>query len=276
MPLVIYNPTTPARRKASIIRGDVAAKRPERSLIVSQRSRAGRNARGVITVRHRGGGARRFIRIVDFHRTRYDEPATIRAIEYDPNRNARLALLEYPDGERSYIIAPLGLEVGATIVASRTEAPIRTGNRLPLEKIPIGMDVHAVELQPGQGGKLARGAGSSVQLMAVEGPYAQLRLPSGEVRLVPRAAAATIGQVGNPDARLQRIGTAGRNRRLGWRPSVRGKAMNPVDHRHGGGEGHNPIGLRRPVTPWGKPALGVKTRNRKKWSTKFILQRRRR
>jgi large subunit ribosomal protein L2 len=225
-------------------------------------------------VRHRGGGARRFIRIVDFIRSRYDEPATIRAIEYDPNRNARLALLEYPDGQRSYIIAPLGLEVGATIISSRTSAPIRVGNRLPLEKIPIGMAVHAVELQPGQGGRIARGAGSSVQLMAVEGPYAQLRLPSGEVRLVPRDAAATIGQVGNPDARLVVYGSAGRVRRLGIRPSVRGKAMNPVDHRHGGGEGHNPIGLRRPVTPWGKPAIGVRTRNEKKWSTKFILQRR--
>lgn len=274
MPLITYTSNIAGRRKASIIRGDVAKKRPERSLIVARHAHAGRNARGVITVRHRGGGAPRFIRIVDFLRTRYDVPATVKAIEYDPNRNARLALLEYPDGAVAYIIAPLSLEVGATVVASRDAAPIRVGNRLPLEKIPIGMDVHAVELQPGQGGKLARGAGSSVQLMAIEGPYAQLKLPSGEVRLVPRTCAATIGQVGNPDARLQRIGSAGRNRRLGWRPSVRGKAMNPVDHRHGGGEGHNPIGLRRPVTPWGKPALGVKTRNPKKWSNKLILERR--
>ncbi len=274
MPLITYTSNTAGRREASIIRGDVAKKRPERSLIVARHAHAGRNARGVITVRHRGGGVPRFIRIVDFHRTRYDQPAVIRAIEYDPNRNARLALLEYPDGAKSYIIAPAGLEVGATIVASRDAAPIRVGNRLPLEKIPIGMDVHAVELQPGQGGKLARGAGLSVQLMAIEGPHAQLKLPSGEIRLVSRTCAATIGQVGNPDARLERIGSAGRNRRLGWRPSVRGKAMNPVDHRHGGGEGHSPIGLRRPVTPWGKPALGVKTRNPKKWSNKLILQRR--
>lgn len=205
---------------------------------------------------------------------RYDIPATVRAIAYDPNRNARLALIEYPDGDRAYIIAPIGLDVGATVVSSREQAPIRVGNRLPLEKLPIGAVVHAVELQPGQGGKLARGAGVGVQLMAVEGPHAQLRLPSGEVRLVLRACAATIGQVGNPDARLIRIGSAGRMRRLGVRPSVRGKAMNPVDHPHGGGEGHNPIGMMRPKTPWGRVALGVKTRKRKKWSSKFILQRR--
>lgn len=274
MPLIQYKPNAAGRRKASIIRGDVSRKRPERSLIVPSGARAGRNARGVITIRHRGGGAPRFIRIVDFHRTRYDQPATVRAIEYDPNRNARLALLEYSDGEKAYIIAPLGLEVGATVVASREAAPIRVGNRLPLEKIPIGADVHAVELQPGQGGKFARGAGSSVQLMAIEGPHAQLKLPSGEVRLVSRMSAATIGQVGNPDARLVRYGSAGRMRRLGIRPSVRGKAMNPVDHPHGGGEGHNPIGLTGPKTPWGKKALGVKTRDPKKWSSRFILQRR--
>ena len=276
MPLIHYKPTTAGRRKGSVIRGDVTKERPERRLVVSRASAAGRNARGVITVRHRGGGAARHIRIVDFRRTRYDAPATVRAIAYDPNRNARLALIEYPDGDRAYIIAPLNLEVGATVVSSLSEAPIRIGNRLPLERLPIGAIVHAVELQPGQGGKIARGAGVGVQLMAVEGPHAQLRLPSGEVRLVPRACSATIGQVGNPDARLVRIGSAGRMRRLGIRPSVRGKAMNPVDHRHGGGEGHNPIGLRRPVTPWGKPAFGVKTRKPKKWSSKFILERRKR
>ncbi|MDP3771214.1 MAG: 50S ribosomal protein L2 [bacterium] len=274
MPLIHYKPTTSGRRKASVIRGDVAQKRPERSLVISRKQHAGRNAQGRITVRHRGAGAHRLIRIVDFRRTRYDVPATVRAIEYDPNRNARLALITYPDGEKAYIIAPLGLEVDATVISSRTEAPIRVGNRLPLEKLPVGVVVHAVELQPEQGAKLARGAGAAVQLMAIEGAHAQLRLPSGEVRLVPRTASATIGTVGNSDARLVRLGTAGRTRRLGIRPSVRGKAMNPVDHRHGGGEGHNPIGLRRPVTPWGKPALGVKTRDPKKWSNKFILQRR--
>lgn len=274
MPLIHYKPTTAGRRKASVIRGEVTKERPERRLVVSRARTAGRNARGVITVRHRGGGVRRHIRIVDFRRTRYDVPATVRAIAYDPNRNARLALLEYSDGDRAYIIAPMELGVGATVVSSRTEAPIRVGNRLPLEKLPIGSIVHAVELQPGQGGKLARGAGSSVQLMAIEGQHAQLRLPSGEVRLVPRSCAATLGQVGNPDARLVRIGSAGRMRRLGVRPSVRGKAMNPVDHPHGGGEGHNPIGLTGPKTPWGRPALGVRTRDPKKWSSKFILQRR--
>ncbi|MDO8599455.1 MAG: 50S ribosomal protein L2 [bacterium] len=274
MPLIHYKPTTAGRRGASVIRGDVTTERPERRLVVSRKDSAGRNARGIITVRHRGGGVRRHIRIVDFHRMRYDIPATVRAIAYDPNRNARLALIEYPDGDRAYIIASIGLEVGATVVSSRTEAPIRVGNRLPLEKLPIGAIVHAVELQPEQGGKIARGAGVGVQLMAVEGPHAQLRLPSGEVRLVPRGCSATIGQVGNPDARLVRIGSAGRNRRLGIRPSVRGKAMNPVDHPHGGGEGHNPIGMKRPKTPWGRVALGVKTRHRKKWSSKLILQRR--
>ena len=274
MPLISYRNNAAGRRKATIIRGDVSTQRPEHRLTISRRQRAGRNAQGRITVRHRGGGVPRLIRVVDFQRTRYDVPATVRAIEYDPNRNARLALIEYPDGVRSYIIAPVGLEVGATVIASMTEASIRVGNRLPLEKLPIGIAVHAVEIQPGQGGRIARGAGVSVQLMAIEGPHAQLRMPSGEVRLVPRQAAATIGEVGNADARLERIGSAGRNRRLGIRPSVRGKAMNPVDHPHGGGEGHNPIGLTRPKTPWGRPALGVRTRKPKKWSNVFILQRR--
>lgn len=276
MPLIRYQPTTAGRRGASVLRGDTTEARPVRALLRFRRRRGGRNARGVITVRHRGGGARRFLRIVDTRRMRYDAPADVRAIAYDPNRNARLALVEYRDGVRSYITAPLDLAVGATVVSSREAAPIRVGNRLPLEKLPIGLLVHDVEFQPGRGARIARAAGSAVQLMAIDGPHAQLKLPSGEIRLVPRTCAATIGRVGNPDARLVRLGTAGRMRHRGIRPRVRGKAMNPVDHRHGGGEGRNSIGLRRPVTPWGKPALGVKTRNPKQWSQGFILQRRKR
>lgn len=274
MPLIIYKPTSAGRRNASVIRGDVATKRPERALVVMRKASGGRNAQGRMTIRHRGGGVKRLVRIVDGRRTRYDVPATVLAIEYDPNRNARLALVEYPDHVRSYIIAPLELAVGQAVVSSCTRAPIRVGNRMPLEHMPMGLQVHDVELQPGQGGKLARGAGTSIQLMAIEGAYAQLRLPSGEVRFVPRACAGTIGQVGNPDARLVRIGSAGRNRRRRIRPSVRGKAMNPVDHPHGGGEGGSPIGLTHPKTKWGKHALGVKTRRPKKWSNVLILQRR--
>ncbi|MBI4142284.1 50S ribosomal protein L2 [Candidatus Uhrbacteria bacterium] len=274
MPLIHYKPTTAGRRGASVIRGDVSRERPVRALLALRRAHAGRNAQGKITVRHRGGGVRRFLRIVDRFRNRYDAPATVRAIEYDPNRNARLARLEYGDGELRYIIAPLELVVGMTVVSSRETAPIRVGNRLPLERLPVGILVHDVELQPGQGGRIARGAGTAVQLMAIDGAYAQLKMPSGEVRLVPRAAAATIGQVGNPDARLVRLGKAGRMRKRGIRPRVRGKAMNPVDHPHGGGEGHNPIGMPHAKTPWGRHALGVKTRSKKKWSNKFILQRR--
>lgn len=274
MPLIRYKPTSAGRRGASVIRGDVTERRPRRSLLLSVRRRGGRNAQGRITVRHRGGGARRFIRIVDFRRGRYDAPATVKAIAYDPNRNARLALVEYADGEQRYILAPLGLLVGATIVSSRTSAPIRDGNRLPLEKLPIGILIHDIELQPERGGKLVHGAGLAAHLLAIDAGYAQLKLPSGEVRLVPQSCSATIGQVGNPDARLVRLGKAGRMRHRGIRPTVRGKAMNPVDHPHGGGEGHNPIGMPHAKTPWGKHALGVRTRDKKKWSTKLILQRR--
>lgn len=274
MPLVTYKPTSAGRRKTTIVRGDVAKKRPERSLTYAKKSVAGRNAQGKITVRHRGGGVKRRGRIVDGVRARYDLPATVRAIEYDPNRNGRLALIEYTDGVRAYIIAPLDLAVGAEVVSSRTRTLIRVGNRMPLSEMPVGLAVHDVELQPGQGGKIARGAGASVQLMAIEGRHAQLKMPSGEVRLVPSACAATIGQVGNTDARLVRYGTAGRMRRLGIRPSVRGKAMNPVDHPHGGGEGANSIGMTHPKTKWGRHALGVKTRKSKKWSSKLIIKRR--
>lgn len=274
MALVRYKPTTAGRRGASVVRGDTTAARPVRSLRVIRKSHAGRNARGVITVRHRGGGARRFLRIVDFRRDRYDVPAIVRAIAYDPNRNARLALLEYPDHEQRYIIAPAELAVGASVVSSRTTAPIRVGNRLPIARLPLGTMVHSVELQPEQGGKLVRGAGTGAQLMALDGAYAQLKLPSGEIRLIPSACAATIGQVGNSDARLVRFGKAGRMRHAGIRPTVRGKAMNPVDHPHGGGEGHNPVGMPFPKTPWGKHALGVRTRKPGKWSSQFIVRRR--
>ena len=225
-------------------------------------------------MRHRGGGARRYIRIVDFRQDRYDAPAKVLAIEYDPGRGARIALIQYQDGEKRYIVAPLNLEVGGEVRSSRQAVEIKPGNRMPLEFIPVGLIVHNVELRPGQGGVLVRGAGLGAQIMAVEGDYAQIKLPSGEIRMVPKTAAATVGIVGNPDHRLVRYGKAGRIRHLGIRPSVRGKAMNPVDHPHGGGEGKHPIGLKHPKTPWGKPALGVKTRKRTKWSNVLIVKRR--
>lgn len=274
MPLVIYKPTTAGRRQTSVIRGDVTTDKPVRRLLVVKKSTSGRNTRGKLTVRHRGGGEKRHIRIVDTRTTRYDAPATVRAIAYDPNRSARLALVEYADGVQAYTLAALDCAVGSSIVASQQRAPIRPGNRMPLEHIPIGMLVHDIELHPGQGGVLARSAGTGAQLMALEGNHAQVRLPSGEVRNILRSCAATIGQVGNPDARLVRIGKAGRKRHMGWRPTVRGKVMNPVDHPHGGGEGRNSIGLTHPKTPWGKHALGVKTRKPKKWSNVFIVERR--
>ncbi|MFH1430558.1 MAG: 50S ribosomal protein L2 [Candidatus Uhrbacteria bacterium] len=276
MALIHYKPTTPGRRNASVIRGEVTKTKPEKHLVITKKSTGGRNAQGRITVRHHGGGVKRRIRIIDSRRLRFDDPATVLAIEYDPNRNANLALIAYGDGTKAYMIAPLGLEVGSTVVSSKQRVDIRTGNRMPLEQIPIGMAVHDVEMQPCRGGKIARGAGTSVQLMAIEGKHAQLKLPSGEIRLVPRSCAATIGQVGNQDVRLIQYGTAGRMRRKGIRPTVRGKVMNPVDHPHGGGEGRNPIGMPFPKTPWGKHALGVKTRKPKKWSGSLILKRRKR
>ncbi|MDO8463102.1 MAG: 50S ribosomal protein L2 [bacterium] len=274
MPLVIYKPTSAARRKTSIVRGEVDTRKPEKRLLITKKSTGGRNAQGRITVRHRGGGVKRRIRLVDNKRLRFHDPATVIAITYDPNRNARLALVSYKDGTKSYIIAPHTIEVGMEVLSAAEKIAIRVGNRMPLEHIPTGMLVHDVELQPMQGAKLARGAGVGVQLMAIEGKYAQLKLPSGEVRLVPKTCAATIGQVGNPDARLVRTGKAGRTRRLGIRPTVRGKVMNPVDHPHGGGEGRNSIGLTHPKTKWGRHALGVKTRRKKKWSSVLIVKRR--
>ncbi len=269
-----YNPTTAGRRISSVDDfADVTKTSPEKKLTINRKQHAGRANSGKITVRHRGGGARRRIRLVDFKCDKFDVPATVAAIEYDPNRGARLALLHYKDGEKRYIVAPSGLVVGSVVVSSQSRGEIQTGNRFKLEHIPVGMEVYNVELRPGKGGQIVRGAGVFAQLMAVEGSYATLRLPSGEVRMVPKECMATLGHASNPDRRLIRWGKAGRTRHRGFRPSVRGKAMNPVDHPHGGGEARNSIGLKHPKTPTGKPALGVKTR-RKKASTRLIIQRR--
>ncbi|MBT4277783.1 50S ribosomal protein L2 [Candidatus Falkowbacteria bacterium] len=276
MPIKRYNPTTPGRRKSSVQDfSDITKKEPEKALTMIKKRSGGRNNQGKITVRHRGGGAKRYIRIIDFKQDKFDVPAKVTAIEYDPNRGARIALLEYKDKVKKYMIAPINVKVGDTIVSSKDkETEIKEGNRMMLEHIPAGMNVYSIELIPGKGGQVARGAGTAVKLMAIEGKYAQLKMPSGEIRLVQKECMATIGQVGNPDYRLVRWGKAGRTRHKGIRPTVRGKVMNPVDHPHGGGEGNQPIGLKHPKTPWGKPALGVKTRKKNKSSSKFILQRR--
>ncbi len=246
---------------------------PERSLLAPLNKKAGRNSYGRITVRHRGGGNRKKYRIIDFKRQKYDIPATVMTLEYDPNRSAHIALIQYEDGVKSYILAPVGLKVGDKVEAG-PNADIKPGNALPLENIPTGTFVHNVELNPGRGGQLARSAGNAAQLMAKEGAYALLRLPSGELRNVPISCMASIGQVGNTDHENVKIGKAGRTRHLGIRPTVRGSVMNPNDHPHGGGEGKSPIGRPGPVTPWGKPALGYKTRNKKKASNKMIVRRR--
>ena len=246
---------------------------PERSLLAPLNKKAGRNSYGRITVRHRGGGNRKKYRIIDFKRQKYDIPATVMTLEYDPNRSAHIALIQYEDGVKSYIFAPVGLKVGDKVEAG-PNADIKPGNALPLENIPTGTFVHNVELNPGRGGQLARSAGNAAQLMAKEGAYALLRLPSGELRNVPISCMASIGQVGNTDHENVKIGKAGRTRHLGIRPTVRGSVMNPNDHPHGGGEGKSPIGRPGPVTPWGKPALGYKTRNKKKASNKMIVRRR--
>ena len=273
MPIKRYNPTTPGRRKSSVQSfDDVTASKPLKSLTKARKQQAGRT-KGKITVRHRGGGAKRKVRVIDFKREKFDIPGTVATIEYDPNRNARIALVHYKDGEKRYILAGVGMKVGQTILSSTKKGAMQPGNRYPLELIPEGMSVYNVELQPGKGGQIVRGAGTSATFMGVDGDHAQLRLPSGEVRLVSRRNMATIGQVSNPDYRLIRWGKAGRMRHRGFRPTVRGKAMNPVDHPHGGGEGGAGIGMKHPKTPQGKPALGVKTR-RKKASDKQILQRR--
>jgi len=275
MAIRIYKPTSPARRQTSVLTAQgVTGKSSVKSLILSKKKMAGRNNQGKITVRHQGGGSRSKVRIIDYKRDKFDIPAKVVAIEYDPNRNALIALLNYADGEKRYIIAPQELKVGDRVLSSQKLIEFNIGNHMPLELIPPGIQLHNVELVPGKGGQLARGAGNGVYLMALDNGLANLKLPSGEVRLVSEKCLATIGQVSNPEFKNIRWGKAGRNRHRGIRPSVRGKVMNPVDHPHGGGEGVNPIGMKHPKTPWGKPALGVKTRNKNKRSSRFILARR--
>ena len=270
-----YKPYTPSTRQVTVSDfAEVTRSEPERSLTKTVHRDKGRNNRGVITSRRRGEGHKRLYRTIDFKRDKYNIPAKVAAIEYDPNRNARIALLYYQDGEKRYILHPLGLAVGTTIV-SGPDSPIEDGNALPLSKIPLGTSVHSVELTPGRGAQFVRAAGASAQVVAKEGNYVTLKLPSGEVRLVRNNCYATIGQVGNLDARNLSAGKAGRNRWKGRRPKVRGSVMNPVDHPHGGGEGRAPIGRPGPVTPWGKPTLGAKTRKPKKASSALIVRRRR-
>jgi large subunit ribosomal protein L2 len=274
MSIKVYKPTGNARRNMSTTDYSGLSKvKPEKSLLTPLNKNSGRNSYGRITVRHRGGGNRRKYRVIDFKRDKFDMIATVETIEYDPNRSAHIALVKYEDGEKRYILAPADLKVGDKIVSGEA-ADIKTGNAMPLTAIPVGTIVHNVEMYPGRGGQLARAAGNSAQLMAKEGAYALLRLPSGELRNVPVGCMATIGQVGNLDHENVKIGKAGRKRHLGWRPTVRGSVMNPCDHPHGGGEGKSPIGRPGPVTPWGKPALGYKTRAKKKASDKMIVKRR--
>ena len=272
MGIKTYNPYTPSRRNMTGLDFDViTTDTPEKSLLVSVKKNAGRNNQGKITVRHQGGGNRRHYRLVDFKRNKDGVPATVKTIEYDPNRTANIALICYADGEKSYILAPVGLQVGDVLMNGK-DAEIKIGNCLPLENIPVGPEVHNVELYPGRGGQLVRSAGNSAQLMAKEGKYATLRLPSGEMRMVPIVARATVGQVGNIEHGLVKIGKAGRKRHMGIRPTVRGSVMNPNDHPHGGGEGKTSIGRPGPCTPWGKPALGLKTRKKNKHSNKMIVR----
>ncbi|WP_195975591.1 50S ribosomal protein L2 [Hydrogeniiclostridium mannosilyticum] len=274
MPIIIYKPTTAARRNMSVIDYMKLSKvDPEKSLLAPLNNKSGRNSYGRITVRHRGGGNRRKYRIIDFKRQKVNTPATVKTIEYDPNRSAFIALVEYEDGEKRYIIAPNGLKVG-DVVVSGADADIKAGNALPLANIPVGTFIHNVELYPGKGAQLARAAGIMAQLMAKENGLALLRLPSGELRNVSVNCMASIGQVSNIDHENMKIGKAGRKRHMGWRPTVRGSVMNPNDHPHGGGEGKSPIGRPGPVTPWGKPALGYKTRAHHNRSDKFIVKRR--
>ena len=274
MGIKTFNPYTPSRRHmtGSDFK-EITAKNPEKSLVVSLKKNAGRNNQGKITVRHQGGGYRTKYRLVDFKRNKDGIPAKVLTIEYDPNRTANIALICYADGQKSYILAPYGLKVGDTLMNGET-AEVKVGNCMPLSNIPVGSAIHNIELHPGKGGQLVRSAGNSAQLMAKEGKYATLRLPSGEMRMVPIGCRATIGQVGNIDHELITIGKAGRKRHMGIRPTVRGSVMNPNDHPHGGGEGRTSIGRPGPVTPWGKPALGLKTRKKNKQSNKLIIRRR--
>lgn len=268
-----YNPTSPARRFMTVSAfEEITTNTPERSLLEPIKKNAGRNSYGKITIRHRGGGNRRKYRVIDFKRDK-ESTATVLTIEYDPNRSANIALVQYEDGEKKYIIAPLGLKVG-DVLQNGNGADIKPGNSMFIADIPVGTMIHNVELWPGKGAQLVRSAGVAAQLMAKDGGYAQVRLPSGEVRMIRLDCKATIGQVGNLDYENIKIGKAGRKRHMGWRPTVRGSVMNPCDHPHGGGEGKSPIGRPSPVTPWGKPALGLKTRSKKNKSNKFIIKRR--
>ena len=272
MAVRVYKPTSPARRFMSVLTfEEITKKTPEKSLTTDLRHRAGRNFQGKITVRHQGGGARRKYRIIDFKRTKDGIPAKVASIEYDPNRTCFIALLNYADGEKRYILAPQDLKVGDTVM-SGVDADIKPGNCLPIQNIPLGTLIHNVEFRPGKGGQMVRSAGTAAQLIAKEGAYAQVRLPSGEVRKVKIECRATIGTVGNSDHELVRIGKAGRKRHMGVRPTVRGVVMNPVDHPHGGGEGRSPVGMPAPMSPWGKPTQGVKTRKHKKYSDKMIVK----
>lgn len=273
MGVKVYRPTSAGRRNMSVLTFEELTKNatPEKSLLVALKKHSGRNAHGKITVRHRGGGAKIKYRIIDFKRNKDGVPAKVAQIEYDPNRTSFIALLNYADGEKRYILAPEGLKVGDTIV-SGPDADIKVGNALPIKNIPVGTTIHNIELFPGKGGQLVRSAGVEAQLMAKEGAYSQVRLPSGEVRLVRTDCKATIGTIGNHSHELVHIGKAGKKRHMGFRPTVRGSVMNPNDHPHGGGEGRSPIGRPSPVTPWGKPALGYKTRKNNKYSDKFIVK----
>ena len=268
-----YKPTSPARRLMTVpAYGEISKQKPERALLEDQRKSGGRNNAGKITVRHIGGGNKRKYRIIDFKRNKDGIPATVKSIQYDPNRSAYIALLAYADGEKRYILAPVGLNVGDEVM-SGAGADIKVGNALPLSDIPVGTTIHNIEMKPGRGGQIARSAGISAQIMAREGDYATIKMPSGEMRLIPAVCRATIGQVGNLEHEIIRVGKAGKTRHLGTRPTVRGSVMNPNDHPHGGGEGKSPVGHAGPETPWGKPALGYKTRKKKNPTSKFILKR---
>ena len=269
-----FKPYTPSRRNMTVSTfEEVTKKTPEKSLLATKKKNAGRNSYGRITVRHQGGGNRQKYRIIDFKRNKDNMEATVIGIEYDPNRSANIALIQYEDGEKAYILAPVGLTDGDKVVSSE-KADIKPGNCMPISSIPVGTLIHNIELNPGQGGKLVKAAGQSAQLMAKEGKYAHVRLPSGEMRLILAKCRATVGVLGNSDHENVKLGKAGRKRHMGIRPTVRGSVMNPVDHPHGGGEGKAPVGHAGPLTPWGKPALGYKTRNKKKLSNKFIVKRR--
>jgi len=275
MGIKIVKPTSPGRRSATFDDfSDITKTQPEKSLIIIRKIQAGRNNQGKITVRHQGGGVKRYIRQIDFFRDKFDVPGKIMSVEYDPNRGALIGLVYYQDGAKRYIVMPIGLKVGEVILSSQKPIEIKAGNALPIKFIPPGVAVYNIELEPGRGGKIARAAGNLVYVMGVEGNYAQLKMPSGEIRLVNKDCLSTVGQVSNPDYRHITIGRAGRQRLLGIRPTVRGTAQNPVDHPHGGGEGNQPIGLKHPKTKWGKPALGVKTRKGNKKSNRLIIQRR--